>query len=179
MILDEQKQIITDFFAHMVGHESDRSMAINLYVPDFGKVVALSREELDDLGVIGVRGMGIFPISDLQDSELTSFITFIQEMNTLRDGVEKDCKAQFPGIPFDLFFDCETAKQSRFLFVNNLPNCDYDKQYKTIRVALTSLGYVVKRDPTDSSVAYIVKYKADYLAKSNFGKFLYNISHVG
>ena len=176
---NEQTQIITDFFAHMVGHKAVRSMDINIYIPDFGKVVMISSEGLDNLGVIGVRGIGVFPISDLLDTELTSFIAFIQQMNALRDGVEKDCKTQFPGIPFDLFFDCETAKQSRFLLVNNLHHCDYDKQYKTIHAALTALGYTVKRDPTDSSVAYIIKYKAAYLTKNRFGKFLYNISHVG
>ena len=179
MITPDQKRIISDFFANMVSRESARSMSINLYVPDFGTVVALSCEERGDLGSIAVRGLRTFAISDLVDAELTSFVSFIQEMNTLRDGVKQIFQTTFPSLPFDLFFDLATAKQTRFLFINNLPNCDYLKEYKAISLALTSFGYTVNKDPQDSSVAFIIKYKADYLAKSNVGKFLYNISHIG
>jgi hypothetical protein len=179
MITQEQKDIITDFFAHTVKYNSVRGMDISRDIPDLGKVVSIEADDDDIIfGTIAIRELGTFEISDLIDSELLALISFIQELDVLRRSVQEACERALPDNPnITVCFDWETDKQTRFLFVNNCPKCDYGQQYKLLRAALTPLGYLVKRDPTDSSVAYITKYKAAYLAKSRFDKLLYTIIH--
>lgn len=181
MITQGQKDVIADFFSHTVGHKSVKGIAITRDVPNLGKVVYLQGEEDDiSLGTITIRELGLFHISNLLDSELLALVSFIQDLDALRCSVQKACELALPNNKtIIVYFDWETNKKSRFLFVNNCANCDYGQEYKALRLALTSLGYVVKQDPADSSVAYIIQYKADYLAKSRFGKFLYTISHIG
>jgi len=181
MITQDQKDIITDFFAHTVNYNSVRGMEITRDIPDLGKVVSIEADDEDILlGTITIRDLGTFDISDLIDSELLALISFIQELDTLRCSIQDACQLALPdNSNITVCFDWETNKKTRFLFVNNCPRCDYDHHYKVIRSALTALGYVVKRDPADSSVAYVISYKAVYLAKSRFDKFLYTISHIG
>lgn len=178
MITQEQKNIISDFFAHTVTYGSVRSMAISRNIPHLGKVVSLTAQE-GSLGEVVLRGRGTLHIYDLLPVQCNALFLFIQEMIAEREAIQKICQSALPhNTLFTVFFEWETTKRTRFLFVNNCSNCDYLQEYRTISTVLTTLGYSVKSDPADTSVAYISVYKKSYLTKNPFAKILHTIVNL-
>ncbi|MEI6672723.1 MAG: hypothetical protein WCL02_05330 [bacterium] len=178
MITQEQKNIISDFFAYMVTYGSVKSMTISRNIPHLGKVVAFKTQE-GSLGEVVLRGRRSRYIYDLSSVQITALLSFIQEVTVEREAIQKICQSVLPhNLLFTVFFEWETSKRTRFLFVNNCSNCNYLQEYRTISLALTALGYSVKSDPADTSVAYISVYKTSYLTKHPFAKLLHTMVNL-
>ena len=177
MLSDTQKRIVSDFFDHTIDDGEGTRIIKDIPHLDMIDYITFYRDK--DVMQISQPGVGVFFLEDFTDEEISSLISFFQEMNHVYTSVMQHCTTALAHDVFTLSFDWLTDKQTRVFLTDNCSHCDYDQQYASLRKFLIPLGYTIKRDSTDSSVFFVIKYTPEYLAKGMFGKLLYNIIHWG